>query len=545
MKNKLHLFTSVIITVLLMSCSGGNNVSEVKLIPVKSGSDYEYIDQEGKIVINPQFGEASVFRNGIALVQTSGENPKWGYITEDGKYSVAANYKEATIFSEDLAWVVSENGAPTAINSKGEIKITLQDAESVRIYKEGLAAYSVESDSGLRWGFVDKEGKVKINPQFLSTGNYSNGKCAVANNDGKWGYIDSEGKILINYQFDGAEKFINGRAVVRSGAKAGVIDENGKYIINPQFSGMSNDGNNFLIVQDGKFGWCDKEGKITINPQFSNAYLFLGNGLAPVKSGGSWGYIDKEGKIAINPQFEEATPFNGKLALVLSSDKIGFIDKEGKYVINPQFDEISNDFINYLINGSSRYESVETDYFNIGAITDRIKKDITDKTVANISFITPISQILKKNSKSTDDVSKDGYGCKLVESEKMTKDATLDFVVYGSFWRGLDYDYNYNRYNYSFNGSETPIRFEYTINLSGKGYIKIDEILKALVESSFSDFTKDTELSSDSDIYLKNSSLMINIWKSEYKIIIRITSANNNSQDENTGGDAEGPVNIN
>jgi hypothetical protein len=365
MNSYLLFATAILIAMSFSSCNffGSGGISELKLIPVKSGKEFQYIDKEGKIVINPQFNEATVFRNGLALVQSSGNEPKWGFITDDGKYAITATYKDATVFSDDLAWVVSENAAPTAINAKGEVKITLTDAQSVRIFKEGLAAYSVMDSIGVKWGFVDKEGKVKINPQFSNTGNFSNGKSAVSNKEGKWGFIDKEGKIVINNQFDGAGEFVKGKAVVNSGGKSGVIDENGKYLINPQFSNMMVDNDMFLFEQDGKWGWCDSEGKIIINAQFKDAYPFNNNDLAAVRSGESFGYIDKTGKIVINPQFDHAIPFNGKLALVISNSKIGFIDKDGKYVLNPQFDDVSLDLVTYMLNGSSRYESVETDRY--------------------------------------------------------------------------------------------------------------------------------------------------------------------------------------
>jgi hypothetical protein len=362
MKITLQLFAIFLAISILSSCGGGGKSnSEVKLIPVKSGDDFQYIDKEGKIVINPQFSKATIFRNGLALVRTSGDEPKWGFISEDGKFAITANYKSATVFSDDLAWVVSENGPPTAINSKGAPKVTLKDAETVKIYKEGLSAFSINDGSGVKWGFVDKEGKVKINPQFSNTGNFSNGKCAVKNSDGKCGYIDKEGKIVINYQFDEAKEFVSGKAIVVLGDKTGLIDETGKYLINPQFSDMVDDGGKYLIEQDQKWGWCDKEGKIIINPQFGRAFPFMGNDLAAVNSGERWGYIDIKGKFVINTQFDMALPYNGKLALVVSGAKNGFIDADGKYVINPQYDGVSEDLVMYFLNGSSEYESVETD----------------------------------------------------------------------------------------------------------------------------------------------------------------------------------------
>jgi hypothetical protein len=281
---KLKTFRFIIIGALFSACgSGGSNeISDIELIPVKSGQEYQYIDREGKIVINPQFSEATVFRDGLALVKTSGDNPMWGYIDEEGKFAIMANYIDASIFSEGLAWCVLEKGAPTAISEDGEIKFSLTQAEQTKIFKNGLAAFSVKGDEGYKWGFVDKEGSVKINPQFSNAKNFNNGKCAVQNSEGKWGYIDDEGTININYQFDDANDFIDGKAVVTSARKVGLIDAEGKYIINPQFSSMVIDGDMFLINQNGKFGWADSEGKIVINPQFGEAHPFLTNNLAAI-----------------------------------------------------------------------------------------------------------------------------------------------------------------------------------------------------------------------------------------------------------------------
>ena len=62
MKFTLPLVAVIAATFILSSCgSGGDSISEVRLIPVKSGKEFQYIDHEGTIVINPQFRKASVF----------------------------------------------------------------------------------------------------------------------------------------------------------------------------------------------------------------------------------------------------------------------------------------------------------------------------------------------------------------------------------------------------------------------------------------------------------------------------------------------------
>ncbi len=525
----MRYFSLIILSVFLASCGfNSNSIGEIKLFPVKNDNQYEYVDREGKIMINPQFSEATVFRNGFALVQTSGDKPQWGYIGEDGKYSITANYKSATVFNEEIAWVISENAAPTAIDTKGAVKFTIQDAEEVRIYNEGLAAYSTMTETGeTKWGFLDKEGKVKINPQFSIVDKFSDGKCAVKNTDNKWGYIDKEGKITINYQFEDAVSFRNGKAVVRSGGKAGLIDAKGKFLINPQFTEMTNDGDVFLVNQDGKYGWIDKDGKITINPQFGDAYPFSGGKLAAVLSGKNWGYIDKDGKISINPQFDKALPFNGKLALVLSAGKVGFIDMDGKYVINPQFDGVAEDFVYFLCTGKTGYDNVHTDFFNIGAITSKVKFDAPD----GIPFKSSISDIKNKYKKSNDDFSKQSSETQLVSQGKILRDVTYDFYLYGgSPWKSEEVQvntgyYTNNETRYTFMEDFIAKGYAFVINLNGNAGSKSDLIFAAL-EQSLTGFTKveNTSVESRGVTYRNASNQSVNLIKEGNQIIILMGS---------------------
>lgn len=335
----------------------------LKYFPVKIGDSYGYINREGKILINPQFKEATIFREGLALVKSSTDDPKWGFINEEGKYVISPIYNQATVFSDGLAWVVADNESPTAIDKQGNIKFSMVEAKVVNIFSEGLASFAIEENYEKKWGFVDKTGKIVINPQFEEVGMFSEGQCPFKNGENKWGYIDKKGNITINPQFDVADSYINGNAVVKTGGKSGVINAKGLYTVNPIYKSVMNDRNICLTELDGKWGWCDIEGKTIINNQFKEAYLFLENDLAPVKIGNKFGYINKEGKIVINPQFETALSFNGNLAMVETSNKIGFINNEGKYIINPQFDATSVDVILYLFrNDLSSNMTVKTEY---------------------------------------------------------------------------------------------------------------------------------------------------------------------------------------
>ena len=197
---KIRLIKSLVICSLFafcISCSNKSDQIDLKLIPVKSGEKWGYINQKGEYVINPQFQDAGFFRKGIARVLSSDE--KFGYISEDGKYKIAAKFKEGTHFKEGLAFVVSDGGHPTCIDKSGETRFQLKQAKYAVSFSEGLAMF-VSTDG--KYGFVDKNGKVVINSQFENAHPFSEGLAAVCQND-KWGFIDKKGKIVINLQFEG------------------------------------------------------------------------------------------------------------------------------------------------------------------------------------------------------------------------------------------------------------------------------------------------------------------------------------------------------
>ena len=49
----------------------------------------------------------------------------------------------------------------------------------------------------------------------------------------KWGYIDRSGKIVIQPQFEDAQKFLDGLAEVQIEGRSGVIDPSGSWVWKP------------------------------------------------------------------------------------------------------------------------------------------------------------------------------------------------------------------------------------------------------------------------------------------------------------------------
>jgi hypothetical protein len=234
--------------------------------------------------------------------------------------------------------------------------------ELLKITQKSITLYPIVQNG--KWGYIDKTGKIVIEPQFDYAYKFFEGLARVKVGDektGKYGYLDTIGRFVVNPQFDDAGEFSEGLSWVRIGnietGKYGFINNNGKFVISPQFYKVSDFSEGFAaVVIYGKYYYINKRGEIVF-PQRKYSHIRIGSeiktniieqgfddagffseGLAAVKTGEKWGYIDKKSRFVINPQFDYANDFSDSLALVKISEKYGYINKHGIYVINPQFD---------------------------------------------------------------------------------------------------------------------------------------------------------------------------------------------------------------
>ena len=367
----------------------------------------------GQMVISPQFDEATNFSEGLARVKIGDEKRgTWGFIDKEGKMIIKPRFFEAKEFHDGLAWVKEKaNDTWSLINTQEDMIYINNDnisIDKVADFSEGLAAIGttfsmsfLEVTAPCEWGFIDKKGRMVIEPQFESVKPFSEGLAAVMIGS-KWGYINKNGNIVINPKFLVAEDFHNGAAVVyipgieiqravvkkvfndykvfkdykvqqeislggfidfskvaynmklsedrsafRYGTSSqwGLTDGKGHRVVGPTFDEVhvfseSVVYESLAAVKIGdRWGYIGKQGKMVINPQFDNALDFF-NGLACVEMNGKWGFIDIQGNMFINPIFDNIYSFSEGLAAVKIAEKWGFIDVQGKMVINPIFDEV-------------------------------------------------------------------------------------------------------------------------------------------------------------------------------------------------------------
>ena len=92
-----------------------------------------------------------------------------------------------------------------------------------------------------KWGFINKSGKMVIEPQFSDVDSFaSNGLALVEVGGGAYGYINDNGKFAINPKFDQAMGFnySDGFTVVLFGEDTRIIKKNGKYLGEESFDNI-------------------------------------------------------------------------------------------------------------------------------------------------------------------------------------------------------------------------------------------------------------------------------------------------------------------
>ena len=152
---------------------GGQNVqpsvrpsSSDDLTPVQQEGKWGYADKNGKVIIKPQFSRAGRFSEGLALVWAGGiplTDPaaksfvKMGYIDKTGHWLITSRFEY--YFFDD--------------------------------FSDGLVPFRQLSS---KWGYMDRAGRIAIEPRFDWAGSFSGGKASVLL-ESKCARMDRAGKI--------------------------------------------------------------------------------------------------------------------------------------------------------------------------------------------------------------------------------------------------------------------------------------------------------------------------------------------------------------
>ena len=197
------------------------------LLPVRvfcddsSAYTFAYLGRQGEIEFKFDGTGIGRFSEGLARARRGGKS---GYIDKRGNVAIPFQFERADAFSEGLAFAAetSQDGRIETgfINSEGGWVIDFGDGPilSAGEFGDGLAPVMSRNERGQRrWGYIDRDGNLAIDPIFADAKSFSNQRAFVKLDDspfGKWGIIDTEGKWVVPPTYDSITRFIDGNAIV-------------------------------------------------------------------------------------------------------------------------------------------------------------------------------------------------------------------------------------------------------------------------------------------------------------------------------------------
>ena len=304
-----------------LHCSGEFNDGYVLGIDLQDGS-LVIIDRNGK-EIKKKFGSglttSGQFVDGLATIR----------FTPTGTMSTVRVY-------------INTSGAIVYPNLKATITRPFSPLYAPRPFRDNLSAYYDYAKE--KWGFINKNGSIVIQPQFSKVHDFSEGLAAVQKEEnGTWGFINTKGEYVLASKFHNEPRdfhedvtFVmlqnsnwnehNYAALDRSGNILQVFNLNGSGKVGDFVDGLCYVGNENMTVL------VDKEFKTvkTIEARF------------PV--------INREGGFACSYYFNYILDLKGNIIFKDASNKmIENLNKEG------YFTAYSNDSPSGLVGVVNRY----------------------------------------------------------------------------------------------------------------------------------------------------------------------------------------------
>ena len=206
------------------------NFSE-ELAAVREGASWGYLGTDGNWKIPARFSWAGDFTEGLAPASEGDRlTGKFGYIDQQGRWAIEAEYDWARPFQEGFGGV--KDGAKWGFVDKKGKQVVEPDFDQVGSFSGGLAPVQRGGAPGDKetWIYIKPDGSKPFEKKYAWAGNFSEGLARVQVEDritGKFGYIDIQGAMVIQPNFEEASDFRNGKATVRIEGKSRTIDKKG------------------------------------------------------------------------------------------------------------------------------------------------------------------------------------------------------------------------------------------------------------------------------------------------------------------------------
>ena len=331
--------------------------NENNLFRILVGEKYGFINESGRIIIEPQFDDANrMFTEGVCYARI-GERK--GLIDETGSFIVeyADSVQNVSKFQNGFSQIDCGFLKKGIININKEYILPAHQYD-VWLEEDGDSLYFNVIGPDFNWYIADKKGGMIGSICDSILGGFCNGLCAVKKN-GQWGYMNRNGKLVIDTVYDFARVFTeDGIARVRKGKEEFFIDKNGHKLFDVEHHLTGFNCNRAAVIMNGEKCIVDRAGKKICSIDADKIRPFdAENNMAVIIKDGHASIIDTMGNTILNTHYEDIGYFIGGVAPVMKDNKIGFIDMSGTEIISPSFEIYTLHKKEYAIRALANYES--------------------------------------------------------------------------------------------------------------------------------------------------------------------------------------------
>ncbi len=196
---------------------------------VRSSGKCGLLNTKLKYAVSPAYADmGNMTADGLVAATSNGD--KWGYINRSGEQIIPEKYVAAYDFVDGLAIVVNEKGKFGCIDLAGNERI-VANYDYLQAIGNGCIVFLSDN----KYGLLDVNGTIKVPAEYdiiASAQRWREGWLPACKN-GQWGYIDQNGKVKIDFRFDDASMFSEGLAFVSTDGRFQCIDTKGaiKFIL--------------------------------------------------------------------------------------------------------------------------------------------------------------------------------------------------------------------------------------------------------------------------------------------------------------------------
>lgn len=401
MKKLQSLFMLAAALLLLASCSGDSVPErEVEYIPFQESKDGNWgmISPSGEVLFSEEFqNRPTVAINGRFMVKNA--DGLWEIYTTDKKpKKIGGEYLYASLFYEDVTPVVAKGQRIQFIDRNGNVKTTLEKIGGKAVsmctsFVDGVAMVRVDG----KWGAVDTDGKVVIEPKYTQMFSNSEGyfiaidqKYEGESDSEKMTYtiLNSSGKVVADIKGSKFKEVKQVRTSYRSSdciidealcvsadvddsRPYGLLGFDGEWRLKPTSKVKSitqKFGQNLVFFDGDGYGLMDISGEEKVRPKYDLMFLLDEDVFAAnSKSGEAFSLYNLEGEKIGKDEYLEMSPFyDGKHCFArVGKHDVVLINKNGEE------QKLKTDICAVGFTGDDN--TLESDYYDMDEVVTAMK----------------------------------------------------------------------------------------------------------------------------------------------------------------------------